>query len=44
MEPGDSVLCDKQTLATSYRNRGHARGWKMAVRKIEGGWRVWRVE
>ena len=43
MEPGDSMLTDSESTARNMTTMGRKRGWKMAQRKVEGGWRVWRL-
>lgn len=44
MKPGDSVLCPTQQKANNVWMLGKRKGWKMATRKLEAGWRVWRTE
>jgi hypothetical protein len=49
MEPGDSILFQDKARANSARIsslrfvRLHQPAWKFAMRKVEGGWRMWRV-
>lgn len=44
MRGGDSVLCktasDAESLKFAIRKTGH----KASQRKMDGGWRVWRME
>jgi hypothetical protein len=49
MEPGDSILFDAEKKATSarvaavrYASR-HSPDWTFTLRKVEGGWRLWRT-
>ena len=44
MEAGDSVLCDAESIAHRVRYSLINRGHKATMRKVEGGWRVWRIE
>lgn len=43
MKEGDSVLCDSETDASKVRLALYGFGGRAVVRKVEGGWRVWRV-
>jgi hypothetical protein len=48
MEDGDSILFEKHSGATSFCNALRARacadGHHIFTRKVEGGWRVWKVK
>lgn len=44
MQPGDSLLVDTEDAGRNVKYMGKYRGFKMTMRKMEGGWRVWRVE
>jgi uncharacterized protein (DUF2249 family) len=44
MKPGDSMLCESERDANNLRSFMRHRGWKYCQRKVEGGWRVWRLE
>jgi hypothetical protein len=41
---GNSVLCGSEEEKEAVRACGNHRGYKMCTRKVDGGWRVWRVE
>lgn len=49
MQVGDSILFGKENQANSARVsavryvRSHAPGWRFQLRKVEKGWRLWRV-
>jgi hypothetical protein len=49
MEPGDSILFDSEKKATSARVAAvryafrHSPDWTFTLRKVEGGWRLWRT-
>jgi hypothetical protein len=42
MKPGDSRLCDSESEASTVKSAIRLSGGKAAIRKVEGGWRVWR--
>lgn len=44
MQEGDSVLCDSESGAGGLRAYLLRMGFKAATRKVEGGWRVWKLE
>jgi hypothetical protein len=44
MEPGDSVMCETEANADTVRRVLSKYGVKGAKRKIDGGWRVWRLK
>lgn len=44
LECGQSVLCDVFAEVDSVRKWMRRNGRKIAVRKMDGGWRVWRTE
>ncbi len=44
MEVGDSVLFEDRKTANRLRNNMHNRGMLPAIRKVDGGFRVWRME
>lgn len=44
MVPGDSRLCDTPSERETVRSAIVGIGGKCASRKVDGGWRVWRVE
>jgi len=50
MEAGDSILFTVQKQANSARVaalrfvRVHRPDWKFSLRRVENGWRLWRVE
>lgn len=49
MEPGDSILFTDRARANSARIssvrfvRIHRPDWTFVMRKVEGGWRLWRT-
>lgn len=43
MQPDDSVLFYAHREAQNFRMLGYNRGFKMSIRKMADGWRVWRV-
>jgi hypothetical protein len=49
MSPGDSFLLDTQNRANSARISAkrfvaaHAPDWEFRLRKVENGWRLWRI-
>jgi hypothetical protein len=43
MEIGDSVFCDRYENAMSLRDALRYRGFKYTTRKVNNGWRVWRL-
>jgi hypothetical protein len=44
MQAGDSVLCPMETNAKTIGGALKKLGHKYSTRKVDGGWRVWRVE
>ena len=44
MNEGDSVLCDNEAAASGLRAYLGRMGFKSAQRKVDGGWRVWKLE
>ena len=44
MEVDDSVFVEDRVTANRLRANMSNRGWLPALRKIDGGFRVWRVE
>ena len=44
MNIGDSVLCETYEQAMSLRDALRYRGLKYTTRKMDDGWRVWRLE
>jgi len=44
MEVGDSVLVTKQGDVCNLQQQGRRLGLVMLSRKVDGGWRVWRIE
>jgi len=44
MEVGDSVLVTKQRDVANLMSSGKRIGLGMSSRKVEGGWRVWRIK
>lgn len=49
MLPGDSILFTKSKPANSARVsalrfvRSHANDWQFQLRRVENGWRLWRI-
>lgn len=43
MQPGQSSFFEDHGKALSFRAAGYYMGYKMSMRKLEGGWRVWRI-
>ena len=43
MGEGDSVLVDCEATGRNLVRMGKGRKYSMAMRKVDGGWRVWRV-
>jgi hypothetical protein len=43
MEVDQSHFFEDQAKAQSFRTAGYNAGYRMSMRKLEGGWRVWRV-
>lgn len=43
MEVNDSVLVDTVGKAQNLLKAGKVRGRKMTFRKVDGGWRIWRI-
>jgi hypothetical protein len=49
MLPGDSILFTKAKQANSARVsalrfvRSHAKEWHFQLRRVENGWRLWRI-
>ncbi len=39
----DSVLCETEAQGSCLRSAAINRGQKVKTRKVEGGWRLWRV-
>ena len=44
MEVGDSVLVTVQRDVANLMSSGKRIGLGMSSRKVEGGWRVWRIK
>jgi len=44
MEIGDSVLLTEQRDVANFMSVGKRVGLKMSSRKVDGGWRVWRIQ
>lgn len=44
MEVGDSVLVTGQNDVCNLQTQGRRLGLRMSSRKVEGGWRVWRIK
>ena len=44
MEVDDSVFVKDRVTANRLRANMSNRGWLPAIRKIDGGFRVWRIE
>ena len=44
MEVGDSVFVEDRVTANRIRANMSNRGWLPALRKIDGGFRVWRIK
>jgi hypothetical protein len=48
MTVGDSVFLPTvqhyETFRKQFQRNAKPRGWKLVTRKVEGGWRAWRVE
>lgn len=44
MNVRDSVFCEKQSDMHGIRDALRGAGKGVAVRKVEGGWRVWRMK
>lgn len=49
MEPGDSILFEEKAKALSARvsairfARLHTKGWVFSMRRVDAGWRLWRM-
>lgn len=43
MKPGDSRMCLTEAERDTTRYMIKRRGGKATVRKVDGGWRVWRT-
>jgi len=49
MEPGDSILFSEKGKALSARvsairfGRLHTKGWTFSLRRVDNGWRLWRI-
>jgi NADH/NAD ratio-sensing transcriptional regulator Rex len=43
MEVGQSVLCDSEEESQRVRDAMRSAGFKCSRRKVDGGFRVWRV-
>lgn len=44
MEVGDSVLLTDQRDVSNLQSSAKRIGLRMTSRKVEGGWRVWRIK
>lgn len=50
MQPGDSILFTDQKQGNSARVaairfvRVHQPRWRFQLRRVDGGWRLWRIE
>jgi hypothetical protein len=50
MEPGDSIFFDTEKRAVSARVAAvryaakQNEGWRFTLRRVEGGWRLWRTD
>lgn len=47
MEPGQSLFVEgegnRDRSANAARNHAHRHGWKVSIRTVEGGVRIWRL-
>lgn len=43
MEIGNSKFSPHKSMLQSAISHGNRVGWKFTTRKVEGGWRVWRI-
>lgn len=43
MEVGDSILVESWKSVEKFRYTGRNAGFKMSVRKLGSGWRLWRI-
>jgi hypothetical protein len=45
MKPGDSFLVStkEKQICSSARQYGSRHGWKFVARRVEGGYRCWRI-
>lgn len=44
MEVGDSVFVTQQKEACNFHTTSYRLNVRMSSRKVDGGWRVWRVK
>jgi hypothetical protein len=44
MEVGDSILVTKQNDVCNIQTQGRRIGLTMSSRKVDSGWRVWRIK
>lgn len=44
MEVGDSVFVTEQKEVCNLQSTSYRLGIRMSSRKVDGGWRLWRIE